>query len=584
MSKRHLATALLALLAHLPSSHSNEHDDQHHYTDQCGVYLAPSTILGAGLGMFAGRNFSKKDMVTAGDIIIPIIELTWHNGHEKFFFLWDEYTWSHDIAKEMQYEMDGSDLHAASPGIGAALNCMIPLVNVEDSPAECDNAGLHRSTDPGSGAFTPYHGRMSLATKDILQGEELFIDYGEHYFETRENVYGLMPFESDYPAADLLLKKYKKLQDTILSKASGQLQDDLWNIVANVPFESRVMNALPSSRQRIDELATIGTALQHKDRSRRKLDWLEEHGQCMDNIKPALSSIPQAGRGVYSSRFIPLGGLVAPAPLIHLPNRTHFIMYDAMNHINENGFIDRNTSSPAHIQLMINYCFGHPQSSLLLCPYGSLTSLINHSPNPNTRIKWSNTMRHPEWLQQIVTTLNWQWHSGLSFDFVALRDIAKDEEITVDYGVEWQLAWEEHIVGWTPGDKQYAPSYELNQQVDSVIRTMHEEPYCDSVNLWIHGEYVELAGSKHPKKKYDFYRVLVLGRFNHDSSYTVLAFTAQDMDDYTHVTWHGVLFGLPRDAFIFDDAPYSRDHQMKGAFRHFMKIPDDIMPQAWRNL
>jgi hypothetical protein len=576
----HLATALLTILAHLPSSHSN----LHHYTEQCGVYLAPSTIPGAGLGMFAGRNFSNADMVTAGDILIPIVELSWHNGHETIFFLWDEYTWSHAIVKEMQDETEGNDLHAASTGIGAAINCMLPLVNVVDSDAECDNAGLHRSTDPGSGAFTPYHGRKSLATKDILQGEELFIDYGEAYFSTRQDVYGLVPFENDYSAADILLKKFKKLRDTILTKASGRLQDDLWNIVANFPIESRIMNAVPSSRLRIDELATIGTALQHKDRSRRTLEWLEEHGQCMDNIKPALSSIPQAGRGVFSSRCIPLGGLVAPAPLIHIPNRTHLIMYDAMRDLDDDGFLKRNMSSPMHIQLMINYCFGHPQSSLLLCPYGSLTSLVNHSPNPNTRITWSNTMRHPEWLQQNVTALNWQWHSGLSIDFVALRDIAKDEEITVDYGVEWQLAWEEHILGWTPGDKRYAPSYELNQQVDSVIRTMYEEPYCDSAMLWIHGEYVGLTGSKQPKVKYDFYRVLVLSRFNHDSRYTVLAFTARDMDDYTRVTWHGVIFGVPRDAFIFDDVPYSRDHQMKGAFRHFMKIPDDIMPEAWKNL
>jgi hypothetical protein len=60
----------------------------------CSVYLAPSTIPGAGLGMFAGQAFKPRDVVTQGDIVIPLSELDWHNGFELNFFLWEEYTWS----------------------------------------------------------------------------------------------------------------------------------------------------------------------------------------------------------------------------------------------------------------------------------------------------------------------------------------------------------------------------------------------------------------------------------------------------------------------------------------------------------
>ena len=60
----------------------------------CGVYLAPSTIPGAGLGLFAGRAFDTNDIVTEGDIVIPLSELDWHNGFQLDFFLWEEYTWS----------------------------------------------------------------------------------------------------------------------------------------------------------------------------------------------------------------------------------------------------------------------------------------------------------------------------------------------------------------------------------------------------------------------------------------------------------------------------------------------------------
>ena len=33
-------------------------------------------------------------------------------------------------------------------------------------------------------------------------------------------------------------------------------------------------------------------------------------------------------------------------------------------------------------------------------------------------------------------------------DFVATRDIQPDEEILIDYGIEWEKAWDEHVTAW----------------------------------------------------------------------------------------------------------------------------------------
>jgi hypothetical protein len=45
----------------------------------CGVYLAPSSIPGAGMGMYAGRSYREGDTVTPGDIVIPITDWSSHN-------------------------------------------------------------------------------------------------------------------------------------------------------------------------------------------------------------------------------------------------------------------------------------------------------------------------------------------------------------------------------------------------------------------------------------------------------------------------------------------------------------------------
>lgn len=63
---------------------------------ECGVYLAPSTIPGAGLGMYAGNKaYEKGDIVTLGDVVVPVFELDWHMGHGSYDFLWHEYVWSY---------------------------------------------------------------------------------------------------------------------------------------------------------------------------------------------------------------------------------------------------------------------------------------------------------------------------------------------------------------------------------------------------------------------------------------------------------------------------------------------------------
>jgi hypothetical protein len=66
----------------------------------CGIWLAPSTIPGAGLGMYAGHDFAKGESLQknhlgepVGDPVIPIIDIELHNGNREVAMLWDQYTW-----------------------------------------------------------------------------------------------------------------------------------------------------------------------------------------------------------------------------------------------------------------------------------------------------------------------------------------------------------------------------------------------------------------------------------------------------------------------------------------------------------
>ena len=61
-------------------------------------------------------------------------------------------------------------------------------------------------------------------------------------------------------------------------------------------------------------------------------------------------------------------------------------------------------------------------------------------------------------------------------------------------------------------------------------------------------------------------------------------FVVEEKNDMTNITYNGeVLFAVPRDAFVFQDVLYSRDHHLQSSFRHEMMIPNDMMPKAWMN-
>jgi hypothetical protein len=299
-------------------------------------------------------------------------------------------------------------------------------------------------------------------------------------------------------------------------------------------------------------------------------------------------------------------------------------MYESI--LDQKGKRKRNVQAPSHKQLLLNYCFGHRDTSLLLCPYGLFTALINHShQKPNAKIVWSKNLRHPEWLNEPHHKWHKTDHAGLSFDLVALRDIEEDEEILIDYGEEWERAWQEHVANFDVPRRGDMPAFEMNQRVDLQIKTFYEIDYegVEGIYTYCRKSIVDKALAlddgidddtfddddtldddetddddieEDDVEVYNCegercYRCRVIHRSHNDSYIAELVLRTdknhpsgmwdiKELVDKEGVDY--VLFDLPRDTFYFRDAFYARDHHQHWSFRHDMRIPDDMMPSAWR--
>lgn len=573
--------------------------------EQCGIWLGPSTIPNAGLGMFAGRPYKDGEWLQQplGDIAIPIVDLRFHSGDDDFVFLWDEYTWN---AENLHMDAEGyHDIHVASPGFGSAANCFLSLQNVDEWNPYFDDAGLHRARDPGAGALSQYGNRTTTATRDISPGEELFVSYGEGWFIGREFL-GAVPLTKDLERASELFQSFLLLRDKAEPKT---VIDGVWEtFVQNHSWkESRVLGAFnhgdPEELERLHALKNM-TELRTLQ-SMRDLDWLQEHGVCGDHIGVGRSALWQAGRGAFARRDLPQGTIVTNMPLIHVPDRTVFEMYHFHPTRKRGGKPAPDPSlGVSSYQLLTNYCFGHKFSTMLLCPYGPQAGYINHNRTlANVKLVWGDPARgnhQPKVLKMPLELLKGDYSAKLSMDVIALRDIGEGEEILLDYGVEWEAAWQEHVKSWKPvaGADTYVSGHNLNKDQSRPLRTEFEllKDPIPNVELWCSNSYLSPRWKDYYPSRLDEFTEEVSGqtypcdvlRYRRDDhgNYLYTAVLWQETSDETKSSKEiiGKLVDVPRQALTYYDKPYTTDTFLPNAFRHDIRIPDDLFPLAWRNL
>lgn len=248
------------------------------------------------------------------------------------------------------------------------------------------------------------------------------------------------------------------------------------------------------------------------------------------------------------------------------------------------------------IQILLNYCLGNAKSSLLLVPYATVVNLVNHGGKnmSNVKLQWSSSSLHlgTELREKSISELMKNPY-GLLMELVATRDIGEGEEILVDYGDKWQAAWEEHVEYWkAPHEEGYAYATEYKDM--EVLRTHKElatNPYPPNIRTTCFHEFDPNARAPivwKPMPGVEQYKNLYPCHIlEHDAgtdSYTVLIQSQESLLATHQIPPNYVVEEVPRFAIKLSDVLRSSDQHLSTAFRHEIGIPDEIFPNAWKDL
>lgn len=431
------------------------------------------------------------------------------------------------------------------------------------------------------------------------------MSYGEDYFVAREHL-RTVPLTDDLRHASKLFDTFKKMRNEI-PRVSSEILSDLWaTFIQNTSFRSsRVLGAFnhhdPAELQALEDMSMTQLRMEQSSRSK---DWLQKYGTCADHIRVGRSTIDQAGHGAFASRFLPAGTVVAPLPLVHIPDRQVLEMYHFNEPENHAIPLPHPDNGISGYQLLLNYCMGHRSSTLLLCTFGPVVNYVNHNKTlSNVKLQWADPSRGKHdaaVLNYTLERLELLQSCKLAMELVATRDIEEGDEVFLDYGTEWEDAWSQHVANWEPIEETYNSAYKLNQDLTRPLRLESESEEDPFVNVGLScsqafiggdwGTYFKGNGLQQFSTLSEapiFFRCELLRRNQKEDGtycYTAEVWYRDEAENNMEEVNIGILLDAPRDAFSYYDQPYTTDTFIEGAFRHDMRIPDELFPDAWKNL
>ncbi|CAB9505826.1 Guanylate cyclase [Seminavis robusta] len=606
---------------------------------ECGMYMAissTSTVDETRWGIYAGKDIPNGAPLGGPDVAINIFNLQGNTqmadeNEEADSLLastvdfFEQFIWV-PIPSGSQFDLEDGRTVTAIPGAGVLGGFNPKLTNADWNhsaayfrPSLGEQPGVNH---PGRGAYSNFY-HVELRSKDeIPAGREIFLEYGDNWEEEakEEDL-----TTEDYRKLDATVEKmanfFDKYNDELDEKAKTDIYDflirDVMGAAAGAGKGRKIVDLLPAYPESLPKVKESGGSLAYSQpKSIRSTAWLQNHGRCIDNIGPGASTIPHAGRGAFARRKIKEGGLVAPVPLVHLPAGSMMDMHEigSSDDGGEEGPVYYKLSDEVQgKQLLLNYLYGHPESSMLFFPSGSVSCLINHSKEPNAKLVWSTHPGHqrhwydmsPEELLTMETM-----YIGLLIEVVALRDIEEGEEIFIDYGDEWAAAWEAHVKefetkvasGDLPKDWPIR-ALDLNDEFSKkAFKNPDElamEPYPNNVMLKCFVQVTpEVIPEKIDGKPVREWVMPKDGVFDSDSLEDCTVTDYREVDNgvmsaipYNYTVSLGRDGGatrikdVPHRAFVFVDKPGTGDQFAQNPFRHYISIPDDVFPQGpWRDL
>jgi hypothetical protein len=678
--------------------------------------MAESAIPNSGLGMYytGSSTLNDGELIACGsqDVVIQIEDIeenidlrrektNTNTKEEETVWVLHHYYWNPTNHWAM---FDAYDIQSIVPGLGMLANSHTGLYNADHHPAhrvvvsnlqELDNESSSSSSSwrhsfPNAGAIPTYRDATFLARGTIPPGSEIYVAYGDDWFDDRfgEQV----PLSHDFQNIDTLLQRLNHTLSCVYSSSPSHhqqqlLQDDILLLIRKMidrftvsPQRGRWLQAFPNNASAFQLALTTGTsATLTVPNHIRSIEWLQQHGQCLDHIRPGNTTLPWPSktttstrsthgwtmeRGAFASRFLTQGTVIAPLPLVHL-QRSDLEIYNVVTEDEHVGNHNNKRRKSRQIewegtQLLLNYCYGHPNSTLLFFPYSPVVNYINHSKERvNAKLQWCQhphlqPFHHSEWLERTPEYLVTQEdHAGLILELVAIRDIEPDEEIFIDYGSAWERAWNTYVTEqWKPIDPEYVAAAQLNDHTAgsssryiSILPTKMErktwrkrnkmtnnnipllQNYPDNVFLGCYVSNVpeqeeddedhSMENARSTKKKNSKPRVTlsweqptkglwdnsefvfpcdVESRLSKNPTNTLSnnATSSWEEDDQWEYTvqlhpWDEatkifVVDHVPRVAIRFFDEKYTADDYLRSAFRHEIHLPDELVPEIWRNL
>mmetsp|Transcript_17467 Transcript_17467/g.27205 ORF Transcript_17467/g.27205 Transcript_17467/m.27205 type:complete len:1232 (-) Transcript_17467:51-3746(-) len=602
------------------SAEQKEQQTQKLREAKCGLYYAPSTIPNSGKGLYAGIDIDSQIEVESWvpPIVIPDVDYNVTKDTPR----WDgsDYTWE-GAAFGVEFE-DPYDSQVLAVDMGMMANFHPGLVNAYLGPTYF-NPSLDRNVDPGAGASSDYVGHTFISNREIAAGTEVFISYGETWFTFRKQLHGV-PLSDNYNEANVISastislftgpKGIQGLDRSGIEAVFAVLKD----VIAE-PRTATVLSSINTMDDLVHVMMSRGTA--EITAPVKSMEWLEEHGECIDHIYVKESTIKQAGNGAFARRFIAKGDKIIVSPMLNTWGRQRLNMNK-----------DRAEHDVNEKQLIYNYHFGHPNSTLLLFPVTRSISINHSSKSPNAKVRWSPTDKKTQYyLQRHVNDLRNEKYATLVMEYVATRDIYPDEEIFIDYGPEWEEAWEDHVRRFEEAANDRAPASNSRSSIYNMLSSSYKKSEGFSSMLIKEMNHDKLNSKYHAWSE-DYFHVCKVSEIpDLQSDEWINLYDGEEANDYFGITYDHDGFGLMRttnmatvwapcvifrldgdtyfDVGIFaveTDNPDNRlirrvrtveiekveirplpaksDQHWIGAFRHEIKIPDEILPPLWQDL